>query len=313
MLRLILLGCTLWLLILSYANASTPEERVPLVWVYTSAPPFYITDGPLKGRGFTDQALRLLQEELPQFDHAARMMPIRRLFQFWKEGANFCLMTMVQHPSPRDDDYILSIPYAFYLPHGVIIKTDNPRLSAILQSASDAPVSLERFFGARNLFFGTMADRPLGKNLDPLFDHYRADMQIVERSDTHSLDDLFNMLKRGRVDYLIDYPFVFRFYDEQPKYQGLFDLIPVAENRDAVIWASVGCTNNAWGETVIAAINRAIVRLAQRDDYRQLAVKWHAEKGKEAEYWHMLSAAVKDAAAIEIPTTDAPMRAPGQP
>lgn len=313
MLRLIVLGCISWLLLLPYANASAPEERTPLVWVYTSAPPFYITEGPLKGRGFSDQALRMLQEELPQFEHVLQMMPIRRLFQFWKEDANFCLMTMVQHPSHRDGDYILSIPYVFYHPHGVIIKTDNPRVSALSQSAADTPVSIEHFFAARNLLFGTMADRPLGRNLDPLFEHHRAHMQIIDRGDTHSLDGLFNMLKRGRVDYLIDYPFVFRFYDEQPEYQGLFDLIPVSENRDTPIWASVGCTNNAWGETVIAAINRAIVRLVQRDDYRRWAMKWHAEKGKEAEYWHMLSSAVKDAAVAEIPTKDAPMRAPGQP
>lgn len=309
MLRLIFLGCISWLLSISCANASTPEERAPLVWIYTSAPPFYITDGPLKGHGFTDQALRMLQEELPQFDHTMRMMPIRRLFKFWREDANLCLMTMVQHSSPRDDDYILSIPYALYRPHGVIVKTDNSRVSAIMQSASDAPMSVERFFAARNLLFGTMVDRPLGRDLDPLLERHRADMRIIDRSDTHSLDDLFNMLKRGRVDYLIDYPFVFDFYNEQPDYQGLFDWVPVEENRDALIWASVGCTNNAWGKQVIATINRAIVRLAQREDYQRLVVKWHAEKGKEAEYWHMLSSVINETAPAEIPTKDAPTRA----
>lgn len=307
MLRLILLGCISSLLILS--NASISAERAPLVWVYTSAPPFFITDGPLKGHGFADQAMRMLQEELPEFDHVMRMMPIPRLFQFWKEDANFCLMTMVHHPSPRDGDYLLSVPYAFYRPHGVIVKTDNPRMSEIIQSTTDTPVSVERFFAAPNLLFGTMADRPLGRNLDPLFERHRSHMQIVERGDTHNLDGLFNMLKRGRVDYLIDYPFVFRFYDQEPEYQGLFELIPITENRDALIWASVGCTNSAWGKQVVADIDRAIARLAQRDDYRQLVMKWHAEKGREAEYWHMLSSAVKEAAA-EIPTTNAPTRVP---
>lgn len=307
MLRLILLGCISSLLILS--NASISAERVPLVWVYTSAPPFYITDGPLKGHGFADQALRMLQQELPDFDHVLRMMPIRRLFQFWKEDANFCLMTMVQHPWPRDGDFILSVPYALYRPHGVIIKADNPRVSEIMPRATDAPVSVERFFAARNLLFGTMSDRPLGRDLDPLFEYHRNHMQIVDRGDTHNLDGLFNMLKRGRIDYLIDYPFVFHFYDEQPDYKGLFELIPLTENRDALIWASVGCTNNAWGKQVVADLNRAIPRLAQRDEYRQLVVKWHAEKGKEAEYWHMLSSAVK-AAAAKIPTENAPTRAP---
>lgn len=308
-----LLGCASWLLILPYANASVPEERLPLVWVYTSAPPFYITAGPMKGRGFSDQALRMLQEELPEFDHVMQMMPIRRLFQFWKEDANLCLMTMVQHPERRDVDYILSTPYVFYHPHAVIIKTDNPRVSALRQKAAHTTVSVEHFFAARNLLFGTMADRPLGRRLDPVYELHRAHMHIIERGDTHSLNGLFNMLKLGRVDYLIDYPFVFRFYDQQPEYQGLFDLVPVTENRDALIWASVGCTNNEWGKTVIAAINRAIVRLAQRDDYRQLVVQWHAEKGKEAEYWHMLSSVIAETTATEIPTKDAPARASGQP
>jgi uncharacterized protein (TIGR02285 family) len=126
-------------------------------------------------------------------------------------------------------------------------------------------------------------------------------LEIYDRSDADGLEGLFDMLKTGRVDYLIDYPFVFRYYDRLEAYRNRFQFILLQENQDDGVWGAVGCSKNRWGEERIAAINSALRRLVDRPDYRELVIKWHAAEGEEQDYWERLRNTVTQAASGQAP------------
>jgi uncharacterized protein (TIGR02285 family) len=271
------------------AEAADTSAR-ELIWAQNNAPPFFITEGPDQGQGFGDPLQRMLEEELPDFHHITRQMPLRRLNQFWKQGANYCFATMIHQDVDADSTYLLSTPNVLYRPHGVIAARDNLRVQEIKTRHPDhhPAYSLSYFFQAPDIRFGFMSNRTFGPQIDALLNAHKDQLEMYDRSDADGLEGLFDMLKVGRVDYLIDYPFVFRHYDRQKAYHGRFQFIPLQENEDDEVWGAIGCSNNRWGEERIAAINVAIRRLIDRQDYRELVVKWHAAEGEEQSYWGRL-------------------------
>lgn len=287
------------LLFFIYCSAhalETPQRE--LIWAQNNAPPFFITEGPNRGQGFGDPMQRMLEEELPGFQHITRQMPLRRLNQFWKQGANYCFATMIHQPLKPDAHYILSIPNVFYRPHGIIATRNNSRVQGIKTRHTEhfPAYSLSYFFQEPEIRFGLMSNRTFGPKIDPLLNAHKDKLEIYDRSDADGLEGLFDMLKVGRVDYLIDYPFVFRYYDHQEPYRDHFQFIPLHENRDEGVWGAVGCSKNDWGEERIAAINTAITRLIDRQDYRELMIKWHAAEGEEDRYWKQLQHRVQQSA-----------------
>lgn len=288
MYRLKILVSLLFFIYCSAHAVEAPQRE--LIWAQNNAPPFFITEGPNRGQGFGDPMQRMLEEELPGFQHITRQMPLRRLNQFWKQGANYCFATMIHQPLKPDANYILSIPNVFYRPHGIIATRNNSRVQGIkTRHAEHFPAySLSYFFQEPEIRFGLMSNRTFGPTIDPLLNAHKDKLEIYDRSDADGLEGLFDMLKVGRVDYLIDYPFVFRYYDHQKSYRDHFQFIPLHENRDEGVWGAVGCSKNNWGEERIAAINTAITRLIDRQDYRELMIKWHAAEGEEERYWKQL-------------------------
>lgn len=286
----------LLLLIFCYSTRAADAPERELIWAQNNAPPFFITEGPNRGQGFGDPMQRMLEEELPGFHHITRQMPLRRLNQFWKQGANYCFATMIHQTLKPDANYILSIPNVFYRPHGIIAARNNSRVQGIKSRHPEySPAySLRYFFQEPQIRFGLMSNRTFGPKIDPLLNAHKDQLEIYDRSDANGLEGLFDMLKVGRVDYLIDYPFVFRYYDRQEAYRDHFQFIPLHENRDKGVWGAVGCSKNSWGEERIAEINAAITRLADRQDYRELIIKWHAAEGEENRYWTQLRDRIRE-------------------
>lgn len=273
------------------ADAAPPPATKPLLtWAQNNAPPFFITEGPQAGEGFGGPLQRLLQKELPQFQHVTEIMPLKRLNQYWHAGANYCFVTMIHQPLPADADYALSIPNVYYRPHGIIARKNDPlaaKIRATYSSGRDV-YPLENFLNATNISLGLMSRRSFGHRIDALLAQYQHRLDIFERSDADGLVGLFSMLKLGRVDYIIDYPFVFQFYDRQPDFRDQLQFIAVTETEDQSVWGAVGCSDNAWGADKLSAINSAIVRLSGRPEYRDLVLSWHAAPDHHEEYWQKL-------------------------
>ncbi len=281
------------------AMAADPPAR-DLIWAQNNAPPFFITEGPNRGQGFGDPLQQMLEEELSDFRHVTRTMPLRRLNQFWKQDGNYCFATMIHQPLAADAAYRLSIPNVLYRPHGVIAARNNKRVQDIKTKYPEhhPAYSLHHFFQEPHIRFGLMSNRSFGPSIDALLEAYQDKIEIFDRSDADGLDGLFNMLRINRVDYLIDYPFVFHYYDRQEIYRDQFQFTPLLENHADEVWGAVACSNNSWGAERIAAINGAIERLIERPDYRALVLRWHAAEGAEERYWKRLQHQVRDAANV---------------
>ena len=268
--------------------APAPAELPLLIWTQHNSPPFFL-HAPTAGESFGGPLQQLLQEELPQFHHVTQVMPLKRLKQFWRNGANYCFVNMLHRPAPNAT-YRLSIPNVYYRPQGFIARRDNPAVARIKAAFPSGPevYPLEAFFAASHINLGMISGRGFSVSVDALLARYQQRLNIFERADGEGLEGLFRMLKLGRVDYIIDHPFVFEYFDRQPDYHQELQFIPLAETLDQDIWGAVGCTNNNWGEDKIAAINQAIIRLMERPQYRDLVLLWHAAPGQQTVYWEKL-------------------------
>jgi len=201
---------------------------------------------------------------------------------------------MIYQELKPDSDYLLSRPNVYYRPHGIIAARDNPALARVKLGypSTTSAYPLDVFFQQPDMRFGLMSNRTFGPTLDAILNQHKDRIDIYDRSEADGLEGLFNMLKLGRVDYLIDYPFVFRYYDSLDEYRNRLEFIPIRENRNDGVWGAVGCSHNTWGQQRITAINGAINRLMKRTDYRDLVVRWHAAQGEEQRYWKRLHAKI---------------------
>lgn len=270
------------LLIVLYSSglaAESAEPPRPLLWAKNHAPPFYVNEGGSQGEGFADGVQALLEQALPQYQHRSVDMPLPRLNDFWHKGDNFCFASMIHKPLPHESRYVLSNPNVFYLPHGVITR----RNFSLIEGNNQIP--LQSLLTRPDLVLGTVGSRSFGITIDNLMLQHEDSTRRFVRRDHDGLQSLLNMLLLGRVDYIIDYAFVFHHYQPQPQFRQKLAFTPLTETRGEGILGAIGCTNNEWGRAVIADINVALAQLMQHPRYRTFVARWQGIGMNQQQYW----------------------------
>ena len=119
-----------------------------------------------------------------------------------------------------------------------------------------------------------MLNVPYGGAIDEILNRYRNRTNVSVRysSDTKGHTQ---MLLRGRIDYLIEFPPVF-LYDLQGKQTNLKDLcsLEIDESR-AFQPACVGCSKTESGKAIIDRIDDTILLKERRtESFRQTIERW---------------------------------------
>ncbi|SIS91147.1 MAG: hypothetical protein C9355_03510 [Thalassolituus maritimus] len=263
------------------AHAEQPTTFQKLHWVKNDAPPFYIIR-PDGRPGFGDQLQALIEGALDNYRHATLHVPLSRLSSSWKSYDPLCFATMI-HEAPLSDDYLLSVPNAMYLPHGII--TTNA-FAESLSVQEDGSVSLESVISARDISMGHISGRTYGDELDSILHTYRHNIEVNTRAGSTETQGILTMLNKGRFDFIIDYEFVLNHhvYSDQDADQLRF--LPISETRDSFILGAVGCTNSSEGKKAIQAINKALPDIVKSRSYRRAVAAWLVPVGDEAYYWN---------------------------
>lgn len=270
------------------AHAEQPITGPKLHWVKNDAPPFYIIESDSQ-QGFGDQLQTLIEDALDAYQHDTLHVPLSRLSSSWAAYDPLCFATMI-HEAPLSDDYLLSVPNAMYLPHGIITTS---AFAESLPRQSNGSVSLESVISASSISMGHISGRTYGEKLDDILRRYRHNIEINTRAGSTETKGILTMLSQGRFDFVIDYEFVLNHYAGSDEDADQLRFLPIAETRGSFILGAVGCTNSSEGKKAIQAINKALPDIVKSRSYRRAVAAWLVPVGGEAYYWNKFDDVLK--------------------
>jgi uncharacterized protein (TIGR02285 family) len=265
----ILLGSTI-LFLLTAGIPSSLLARDSVTWMEAAMPPFFNQKGVNKDHGYGDEISRILQENLPDYDHATVVTNITRHFYKFKQGEKVCSVGLYKTPEREKYTYF-SIPSFLTLPPVIIIRKD--RFAAFDNRFS---ISLKDTLNKKVLMIGMAKDRSYGTTLDTILDKHRDQENVVEFTGQELTVNLFKMLMIDRLDGLIGLPEEFLYQAEQMGIRDQLMTLTIMENQNNYHgWMSnVGCSKNEWGKKIIGKINTVLLEQRPTDRYRSAYERW---------------------------------------
>ena len=248
------------------------QDKPLLIWVKNNAPPFYELYGSEQNQVIGDTVQAMLQDRLPQYEHQTRIMPLARMNSYWEQGEPLCFATMI-YRQPQNDTYLLSAPNIVYFPPGIIFHQDNSKRILAGQSTFD--------FSSSNrtppLILGMIPGRAFGNKIDNSLTTNAANFVIMDRHGSDETHGMLRMLVSKRLDLVIDYEMVLKYYRTEHEIQQHLRFAPIAGMENDILRGAVGCTNSEWGKHTIAAINIALADLIQSSEYQQTLSAWFSD------------------------------------
>jgi uncharacterized protein (TIGR02285 family) len=265
----ILLGSAL----LSLLMACTPASllaRDSVTWMEAVMPPFFNQEGTHKDQGYGDEISRILQENLPDYDHTTVVTNITRHFYKFKQGEKVCSVGLYKTPEREAFTYF-SVPSFLTLPPVIIIRKDR---FAVFNNRSS--ISLEETLNNKVLMIGMAKDRSYGTTLDSILKKHHDQENVVEFTGQELTGNLFKMLMINRLDGLIGLPEEFLYQAEQMGIRDQLMTLTITENQNNYHgWmSSVGCSKNEWGKKIISNINTILLKQRPTDRYRSAYERW---------------------------------------
>ncbi|WP_299775320.1 hypothetical protein [uncultured Pseudoteredinibacter sp.] len=257
MVQLSLLG-TLVLSSYSYAY----EDKPVINWVALDIPPFEISYGPNKGKGYVDRIRNRFIKELPQYRHSSpTLVNQQRFFRLLSTG-DYCHSTM-RRTDAFNKIAIQSIPHFTGFSDVIITFEKN----AQKLSKYGVPVPLHKILKDGDSRLG-VPSRTMGKILDEIFREHGTEENLLTRSSSQVGKELLTLLQKNRIDFTIDYPSAKRSWETNLQAKGLISL-PIKELEELIPIGYITCSNTELGRQIIKDSNRVIYRLLKDPKYVQ--------------------------------------------
>jgi uncharacterized protein (TIGR02285 family) len=267
--RLLLAVFAVWV---SFANAQQDSSIGRIVWASVDFPPFQIVDGPYQGTGSFDGMRDLLIREMRDVKHDLVQMNFVEREEAFKGGRLLCSPGMFHTPA-RERYLVFSKPTLVHLDNRLVFTKRNAN-----RFPAGSPVDLEKVFGDRWLVGGLIASRSFAPNIDALIRRYGGSPNVQLRSLKPS--QVLDLLLQGKIDYTIMFSHEAAFLERQAGKEGSLSYRQIAGTPPYIL-TQVACTRSAWGERVVARVNRLVRQQRNRPEYRQLSERWYAEADKE--------------------------------
>ncbi len=241
-----------------FANPQFSAAEDTITWMISSSfPPFYIDDGKYKGKGISDELIKLYQKELPEYNHQTVEMNLSRYFERAKRGEKVCYALLLKNPD-RETFLHFSIPVAPMYPHVIVIRNENLKYFQNTDS-----VSLETLFSNRNLRTVLEKERSYGPNLDPIIRKAGGYENISVW--VYKSENLFKMAmnRRHDVDYMIETLVSAVYLEQKFSAEKIFSNIPIREES----YKGFGyctCAKTEWGDEIIKKINDILIKKERR-------------------------------------------------
>lgn len=246
-------------------GASDPIGKI--VWAVLDFPPFQILGGEFRETGSFDGLLSLLEREIRKVEHEVIPMTFARREEELRQGELLCTPGMFRTPV-RERYLVFSKPALIHLDNRLVFLSRNAA-----RFPAGAPVDLEALLTTRKLVGGIIAGRSYAPNIDAL----------IRRNDGPNLltrplkaSQMVELLLSGDIDYTILFPHEAAYVERQLGREGLLTNRRIAGTPPYIL-THVACTRSAWGERVIARVDRVLRDQRRNPEYRALSERWYGE------------------------------------
>lgn len=261
-------------LVLAFASRclyAQSEAQQDVIWSIIPYAPIHILDGQYQGQGIADTYLKEAQSRLSQYHHINQVMtPARAWHQIAKKDHLIC------HPSALKTAEREA--YAYFSQAAMI----TPVIRALMSKrtwkklfANQASINIATYLADEKGSLGIVSHRSYGELIDRVIEQgVRKNNNIVQASGRYGSRQLFEMLINGRIDLMLEYPWVTAYFNK------------VMKNRDVELVnlnisdfpnyspSYVACTRNEEGKKLIEQLNDYIAHSIPLVKNRQRMMDW---------------------------------------
>lgn len=257
------------------------QARETIIWANLHFPPWMILQGGSKGQGVWDLLLRELVTRLPEYDHKFVEMNNVRYEQLATDGQNVCKVYYFKTPE-RERILYFSSPSTVFLSNHVVMRRDKAKLLG-----NPSSISLESLMQDSRFDGSFIEGRAYGKEIDQHIHSFKGQANL--HANVASNQSMFEFLSLGRTDYILEFPAVRAFFEQDLAIHP--DLVNIAIDGAAPYNITyVTCVRNPWGRQVVARINDVLRTYIPTPAYRAATLRWYqpVEQRQLSKFFDML-------------------------
>ena len=256
---------------------SSTVHSETIVWQINHAPPATIIEGEYKGKGFIDLILKQLIAELPQYEHQIIVSTMARSIFDLSKQKNVCLPALFATTKRKQFMYFSKASVA-HPSHRIIFNQK-------VNFSPKTELSLSELLADNIYALGLDKARSFGNEIDNIITN-KAYKHNVYLFSSDSPNRLLHMVKMGRIDYTIAYPFQVSYYNKRKNFNvDEFNIYKISEAIKFVI-GQVACPKTTWGKKVINDVNIVLKKLKPTKHYYQALGKWWETEANSADFLH---------------------------
>lgn len=248
-----------------YTTQNSTDANV-INWHVSHKPPSMFLHGPHQNNGFIDKILSLIEAQLTHYQHQRVQASFSRTIRDLKAQDQVCYPALVRNKAR--EKYIAFSQMSVMHPSNYVTLP----MALVQKMQIRKKADLRELLDDNALVLGLESGRSYGRQIDSTIRIHGVNTTMTFKAGK-SLVDLYRMLTRQRVDYLIGYPFEAYFALETLEKSDIFRSFPILGTPQFTMGA-VGCTNTPWGREVIAQVNQALDGLKPTPDYQQALTSW---------------------------------------
>lgn len=236
------------------------HAKETVLWRVTDWPPFYILDGPNKGKGLYDQLIAMMAKKMPEYEHKRLVASTDRVRQEWLMGNNIC------HPSVIPGEYSVHSVMNSILPsHRLIVHESKAHMF------KGRTISLGSLLADKSLRGGITPSRYSGA-INEIVDKHVLSGHLTEKQ---KYKNMVKMVLENRVDYIIEYPVIVDYMARTMGLPNTTRSYRISETESApFIFVVTGCTPNEWGRKMIERINTILKEEAKNPQFLSQRLHW---------------------------------------
>lgn len=238
-----ILSAFLLLTLPSYA-----QSRQTIVWATYDFAPFFITSGPYKNLGTSDQLIKFYQDALPQYDHRLETINLARLNYLaqHRDGELICMPLLLKTPQRQS-----------FLTYSQALKPAYGHVLISKRSMNDKydVFSLTDYLENTNNTLTIQKYRSYGHAIDAILKTHAESTHVQQ--DDFTTEQLYQLIKHGRIDAFIDTETSVT-YEKRMQFLGdEYFYTPIDEDQ-LERFGYTACTNSASGKQAIQDINQVL-------------------------------------------------------
>jgi len=241
----------------------TADAKEKITWPYICFYPIYICDDDKLVGGAGLEIYNLIWENMPEYQHEAVLLPIKRFLKDMKEGKHYLFWGLYK-TLEREKYLYYSIPCRVSPPTMVVI-----RKSDLQKFGGGKTLSFRALLGDKALRFLMFSSISFGSGVDELLKEYeKAENVYTEyRTDKMNQNSLDLLLKK-RIDYFLKLNGTRHTASEM----GIADqivLIPIEEQKHYKV-GYITAPKNEWGKQMIQKVNQVLRKQIPTETFFQL-------------------------------------------